>query len=68
MRQFFRTLPQIDLWSRAMADRASGTVTFLFTDIERSTVLWERATASTVPPPILKRPEKRQIDADHGVI
>jgi hypothetical protein len=51
-----------------MPDLPSGTVSFLFTDIESSTVLWERATASTVPPSILKRPEKRQIDADHGVI
>jgi class 3 adenylate cyclase len=38
-----------------MPDLPSGTVTFLFTDIEGSTALWEQATTSTVPPPILKR-------------
>jgi class 3 adenylate cyclase len=51
-----------------MVDLPRGTVTFLFTDIEGSTARWERATASTVLPPILKSPEKLQIDADPGVI
>jgi len=33
-----------------MPDLPSGTVTFLFTDIEGRTALRERATASTAPP------------------
>ena len=39
-----------------MPDLPSGTVTFLFTDIEGSTALWEPAMASSVPPPIPKNP------------
>src|SRR5829696_6229484 len=31
---------------RAMSDLPSGTVTFLFTDIEGSTALWERDSAA----------------------
>jgi class 3 adenylate cyclase len=30
------------MWKRIMPDLPSGTVTFLFTDIEGSTALWER--------------------------
>jgi hypothetical protein len=37
-----------------MPDLPSGTVTFLFTDIKGSTALRKQATASTVPPSILK--------------
>jgi hypothetical protein len=37
-----------------MPDLPSGTVTFLFTDIEGQTALRKQAMASTVPPPILK--------------
>ena len=40
-----------------MPDLPAGTVTFLFTDSEGSTEPWERATASTVAPPILNNPE-----------
>jgi hypothetical protein len=39
-----------------MAELPRGTVTFLFTDIEGNTALWEQATMSTVLPPILKSP------------
>jgi class 3 adenylate cyclase len=30
------------MWKRIMPDLPSGTVTFLFTDIEGSTALWKR--------------------------
>ena len=39
-----------------MSELPSGTATFLFTDIEGSTALWEQATASSAPLPILKNP------------
>src|SRR5215217_7787537 len=32
----------LNLWRRTMTGLPSGTVTFLFTDIEGSTALWER--------------------------
>jgi hypothetical protein len=53
-------LPQVPaglhFWRRTMAELPRGTVTFLFTDIEGNTALWEQATMSTVLPPILKSP------------
>jgi hypothetical protein len=41
-----------------MPDLPSGTVAFLFTDIEGSTAVRKQATASTVPPPLLNDPEQ----------
>jgi predicted ATPase/class 3 adenylate cyclase len=38
--------PRLCRWSRTMPDLPRGTVTFLFTDIEGSTALWERDRAA----------------------
>jgi hypothetical protein len=51
-----------------MGDLPSGTVTFLFTDIEGSTALWERdraAMAAAVARPVLVR---KDISEQDGVL
>jgi len=49
-----------------MPDLPSGTVTFLFTDMEGGTSLRKLAKASTVPPPNLKNLEIQRINEGHS--